>query len=66
MSNRFLDRYSRLGADRNTINSYSTKFKYKKMTKEDRSKSNNNEKEDDDKCAICWSDFVEEEDVRCV
>lgn len=51
------------GADRSTIDSYSTKSKYKKTTKEDKSKSVD-EKEDEDKCAICWSDFVEEEDIR--
>ena len=60
-----LSRQPRSGADRLTIDSCSTKSKYKKTTK-DKSKSADNEKEDEDKCAICWSDFVEEEDIRCV
>lgn len=51
------------GADRNTIDSFTTESKYKKQTKDDKSKSNDKD-EEDDKCAICWCEFEEDEDIR--
>ena len=58
------------GADMNTIKSYTTESKYKKNTKEDAeskssdAKVNANDDEEEEKCAICWSEFNEDEDVR--
>ena len=54
---------SQTGADRATIDSCSTRFKYKKTIEDD--KSNATEKEDE-VCAICCAEFVEEEEVRYV
>lgn len=49
------------GADKNTINSFTTKSKYRKFAKD---KSNNDKKADYDKCTICLSEFSEDEDIR--